>query len=73
MAPMSASSHVGVQTALVPAAITALNNGAIASMGFRGLAAVPLSVDSISSGEKTVWSEVPRCSSGPPTSGRADP
>jgi hypothetical protein len=55
---MSASTHVGVRAALVPAAINALINGAIAYIGFRGANAVPLSVDSISSGEKTVLSEV---------------
>lgn len=55
---VSASSHSGVRASLVPAAINAVINGAIAYRGFRGLEAVPLSVDAISSAEKTVWSEV---------------
>lgn len=55
---MSTSTEIGVRAALVPAVINGLINGLIAYMGFRGLTAVPLSVDTISSGEKTVWSEV---------------
>jgi len=54
---MSTSLSPQPKDAAIPAIINAVINGAIAYTGHKEQAAVPLSVDSISSGEPTVWAE----------------
>jgi hypothetical protein len=54
---MSASLHPHPRDAAIPAVINAAINGAIAYNGHKHMASVPLSVDSISSAEPTVWAE----------------
>lgn len=54
---MSISLNPQPKDAAIPAIINAVINGAIAYTGHKELAAVPLSVDSISSGEPTVGAE----------------
>lgn len=52
-----AAPEVRWQDSVIPAAINALINGAIAWFTFRGDAAIPLSVDLISSTQHTVWGQ----------------
>jgi hypothetical protein len=54
---MSPSVHVRVRDSLAPAAINAVINGGIAYAGFKAQAAVPLTLDLISSRQQTVWGE----------------
>jgi hypothetical protein len=49
---------MNIRDAVIPAVINAIINGAIAYNGFSGRDGVPLSVDSISTTEMTVWSQV---------------
>jgi hypothetical protein len=57
MTATEAAPEVSWQDSLIPAAINALINGAIAWFTFRGEAAIPLSVDMISSSQHTVWGQ----------------
>lgn len=54
---MESPTRVRVQDALVPAAINAVINGGIAYWGFKGEAAIPLTLDLISSKQHTVWGQ----------------
>lgn len=49
--------EVRVQDALIPAAINAVINGAIAYSGFKAQAAVPMTLDLISTDQHTVWGQ----------------
>lgn len=54
---MDHSTHVRIQDSLIPGAINAVINGAIAYHGFRREPAVPLSLDLISTEQHTVWGQ----------------
>lgn len=54
---MDHSTHVRIQDSLIPGAINAVINGAIAYHGFRSEPAVPLSLDLISTEQHTVWGQ----------------
>lgn len=54
---MDHSAHVRVQDSLIPGAINAVINGAIAYGSFKGEPTVPLSLDLISSEQHTVWGQ----------------
>lgn len=57
MTATNAAPQVRWQDSVIPAGINALINGAIAWFTFRGDAAIPLSVDLISSTQHTVWGQ----------------
>jgi len=54
---MTAATHVRFRDSLVPAVINAGSNGAIAYHGFKAEAAVPMTLDLISSTQHTVWGQ----------------
>lgn len=54
---MTDPTQVRVQDALIPAVINALINGAIAYSGFKAEAAIPMTLDLISSKQHTVWGQ----------------
>lgn len=57
MTATQAAPEVRWQDSLIPAAVNALINGAIAWFTFRDAGAIPLSVDLISSDQHTVWGQ----------------
>ncbi len=54
---MSDPTQVRVQDTLVPAAINAVINGAIAYSGFKAEQAIPMTLDLISAKQHTVWGQ----------------
>jgi hypothetical protein len=54
---MTDATQVRVQDALIPAVINALINGAIAYSSFKAEAAIPMTLDLISSKQHTVWGQ----------------
>ena len=54
---MTDATQVRAQDALIPATINAVINGAIAYSGFKAEAAIPMTLDLISSKQHTVWGQ----------------
>lgn len=54
---MTDPTQVRAQDALIPAAINALINGAIAYAGFKAEQAIPMTLDLISAEQHTVWGQ----------------
>jgi hypothetical protein len=54
---MTDPTQVRIQDALIPGAINAVINGAIAYSGFKAEAAIPMTLDLISAKQHTVWGQ----------------
>ena len=54
---MTTSTRVRATDSAIPAAFSAVINGATAFVGYKGLRSIPLSLDTISSSEPTVWAQ----------------